>query len=257
MTPAHMRATLTCRREITADLCILRIRPEEPLAFQPGQYVTVGLPDGERLIERPYSVASAPHEPELEFFLERIPGGRLSPQLCDLEPGSVVYLRRQAKGLLLLDRASGRPCHFMVATVTGVAPFLSILRHLARAAESGEAVACRILLLHAASVPAEFGYYDELSSLAARFPWFDYFPTVSRPWLCPDWQGERGRAEDVARKYLDLAHCRPDNTVAYLCGNPNMIVNLEGLLLRAGFPPDSIRREMYWPAGRPSASPSD
>jgi len=127
---------------------------------------------------------------------------------------------------------------------------------LAGEARAGSSVPYRIALLHAASLPEEFGYLEELSELARQVDWFHYIPTVSRPWQAPGWEGERGRAEDVARKYLDQLGFRPENTVVYLCGNPNMIVNLEGVLLRAGFPPEAIRREMYWPAGVPVGSPA-
>jgi len=251
-----MRAVITSRRELTPDLWILRLRPEEKLEFVPGQYVAVGLPGPARPTERPYSIASAPDDPELEFFLERVAGGELSPQLYELAVGSEVYVRRQAKGRLVLDRTSGRTDHFMVATVTGVAPFVSMIRALAAQAEKGSRMPHRIVLLHAASIPEEFGYREELSGLARRFDWFRYVPTVSRPWQAPDWLGERGRAEDVARKYLDQLGFRPESTVVYLCGNPNMIVNLEGVLLRAGFQPQAIRREMYWPAGAPVGLPA-
>jgi len=256
MTPAHMRALITSRRELTPDLWILRLRPEEKLEFVPGQYVAVGLPGPSRLTERPYSIASSPHDRELELFLERVAGGELSPQLYELAVGSEVYLRRKAKGRLILERNSGRTDHFMVATVTGVAPFVSMVRALAGEARAGSSVPYRIALLHAASLPEEFGYLEELSELARQVDWFHYIPTVSRPWQVPGWEGERGRAEDVARKYLDQLGFRPENTVVYLCGNPNMIVNLEGVLLRAGFPPEAIRREMYWPAGVPVGSPA-
>ena len=251
MTSAHMRAVITSRRELTPDLWILRLRPEQKLEFVPGQYVAVGLRGPSRLTERPYSIASSPHDPELEFFLERVEDGELSPQLYELPVGSEVYVRRQAKGRLVFDRNSGRRDHFMVATVTGVAPFVSMIRTLAAEAQAGAVIPYRIALLHAASRPEEFGYLEELTELARRYDWFRYIPTVSRPWQAPGWKGERGRAEDVARKYLDQLGFCPEGTVVYLCGNPNMIVNLEGLLLRAGFDAHAIRREMYWPSGAP------
>ena len=55
----HMRGVVTSRRDVTDELWVVRVRPEEPIAFRAGQYVTVGLPEAEKLIERPYSVASA------------------------------------------------------------------------------------------------------------------------------------------------------------------------------------------------------
>ncbi len=248
MTPsAHMTARVTSRREVTSDLWIVRIQPEEPIAFRSGQYVTIGLPGSPRMIERPYSIASAPSEPELEFFLERVPGGQLSPQLYDIPVGGQVYMRRTAKGRFLFDDQSGHKNHFMVATVTGVAPFLSSLRHLTMH-PAGEPVSYRIALIHAASLSDELGYCEELSMLMREHEWFQYVPTVSRPWLDPGWTGERGRAEDVIRKYLDALGFTSADTTAYVCGNPNMIDNVKGILYRAGFPKNSVKEELYWVA---------
>jgi ferredoxin--NADP+ reductase len=244
----HLTGVVTERRAITDELRIVRVRVEGQIAFVPGQYVTVGLPIGGKLIERPYSVASDPREPELEFFLEAVPGGKLSPHLSEVPVGGHVFVRPAPKGRFNLDTQSGHVNHFMVATVTGVAPYVSMVRSLAASRVPRDAVPCRILILHSASVPAELAYRGELSGLAQEQPWLRYIPTISRSWLDPEWTGERGRAEDVARKYLDASEFAPPSTTAYLCGNPHMIRNMEGILQRAGFPKESIRREIYWPA---------
>ncbi len=246
--PKHIRGVVTGRRDITADLWIVRIRPEVRLSFLPGQYVSIGLPAQDRLIERPYSVASPPDDAELEFFLEVVRGGKLSPQLYQVPPGGTVYIRSLAKGGFALERQSGRPNHFMVATVTGVAPFVSMVRHVAGREQPAPAEPFRMAILHAAGRAAEFGYGDELAHYAKAGKWLEYIPTVSRPWLYPGWQGERGRAEDVARKYLDAGQFTPSSTTVYLCGNPHMIQNMEGVLERAGFPKACVKKEIYWPA---------
>ncbi len=247
MTPSkHVRAVVTSRRDIANDLWIVRLRPEEKIAFTPGQYVTVGLPGEKRLIERPYSVASAPGDEELEFFLELVPGGHLTPHLYDIAPGGEVLVRREAKGRFLFDDQSGHPKHLLIATVTGVAPFVSMLRVFAARHDGGQPVPYRILLIEAASVSRELGYCEELSEYAGRYGWFEYVPTVSRGWLDPGWTGELGRAEDIARKYLDGRGFSAADSTAYLCGNPNMIENVKGVLFRAGFPKEFIKQEIYW-----------
>ncbi len=242
----HLTGVVTGRRAITDELWIVRVKVEGQIAFVPGQYVTVGLPIGGKLIERPYSVASDPRDPELEFFLEVVAGGRLSPHLSEVPVGGQVFVRPAAKGRFNLDREHLN--HFMVATVTGVAPFVSMVRDLAATRAQQDARSCRVLILHSAGFPAELAYREELSGLARRQTWFRYVPTISRFWLDPEWTGERGRAEDVARKYLDALEFAAPSTTAYLCGNPHMIRNMEGILQRAGFPKESIKREIYWPA---------
>lgn len=246
ITPKHIPAIVTSRRDVSSDLWIVRIRPEEQVSFQPGQYVTVGLPGETRLLERPYSVASSPRDPELEFFLELVPGGHLSPHLYDVPAGGQVYVRREAKGRFLFDHTSGHLRHFLVATVTGAAPFLSMLREFAERHEEGRPVPYQIALLHAASISRELGYCDELSGYSRRYPWFTYVPTVSRPWADKGWGGELGRAEDVLRRYLDTLGFHNSATTVYACGNPNMIENVRGVLQRASFPKEFVKQEVYW-----------
>ncbi|HOK47125.1 MAG TPA: FAD-binding oxidoreductase [Bryobacteraceae bacterium] len=243
----HIAAVITSRRDVTPELWIVRVRPEEPIQFVPGQYVTIGLPGEGRLIERPYSVVSSPREPELEFFVELVPGGHLTPHLYNVPVGaSGLTIRRAAKGRFLFDDRSGRTCHFMVATVTGVAPFVSMMREFAARVEEGEPWPHRIALVHGASVSRELAYCEELSEYDRRFEWFRYIPTISRTWLDPGWRGELGRAEDIVRKHLDALGFTPSGTTAYACGNPNMIENVKGVFQRAGYPKESFKQEVYW-----------
>lgn len=248
ITPRHVAAVVTSRRDVSTGLWIVRIKPDEKITFLPGQYATVGLPEEARLVERPYSIASSAREAELEFFLELVPGGHLSSHLYDVAAGGRVYVRRDPKGRFLFDEQSGHACHFMIATVTGAAPFVSMLREFVNRHEEGRPAPYHIALLHAASISRELGYCEELSGYARRYSWFTYIPTVSRVWLEPGWSGERGRAEDVLRKYMDTLGFDSDATTAYACGNPEMIENVKAVLERSGFPKAFIRQEAYWVA---------
>jgi ferredoxin/flavodoxin---NADP+ reductase len=244
---AFVGATLVGRADHAPGLWTVRVRADEPISFEPGQYVSLGLRDGDRTIERPYSIASSPHEDELEFFLELVPHGQLTPRLHELRPGDRLLLRRRAKGTFRLDRHGGRPHHFLAATVTGVAPYVSILRQLAAEAAEGRPPDFQLALVHGASRSWELGYRAELEALAARHArWLRYVPAVSRPWDDAAWRGERGRCEDLLRKYLDLLGMEPGATIAYLCGHPGMIENATGILLRRGFTKREIRAELYW-----------
>ncbi|MBI3667990.1 MAG: ferredoxin--NADP reductase, partial [Acidobacteria bacterium] len=78
--------------------------------------------------------------------------------------------------------------------------------------------------------------------------WLQYIPTISRSWLNPDWKGELGRCEDVARKHLDAMGFTAADTTVYACGNPDMIQNVKGVLRRTGFPKEAVKEEVYWVA---------
>ncbi len=240
------RAEIVHRQDHAEDLWVIRIRPERKLLFTPGQYATLGVEQPDHMMERAYSICSSPLEDEVEFFIELVIDGGLTPLLHRLEVGDWLWMRRQAKGVFTLDTKSGHAQHFLVATVTGVAPYISMVRTLAREAERGKDPGVRLMILQAASRSWELAYRDELEALAKRWNWLLYLPTVSRPWEDPEWKGEVGRAEDVLRKHLDSLGLDSSNTTAYLCGHPEMIENSKGILQRRGFAKESIREELYW-----------
>ena len=47
---------------------------------------------------------------------------------------------------------------------------------------------------------------------------------------------------------------RPDETVVYLCGNPEMIINVESVLLDADYPEFHVKKELYWPKDKKPAA---
>lgn len=240
--------TLLERIDFADDLAVFRLRAPEPVDFTPGQYATIGLLEDEndRPLLRPYSVASVPGTTDLEFFIERVDEGDLTPRLWDLERGAELWMRKKVVGRFVLN--PDRRYHIMAATVTGVGPYVSIARNQQRALEAGEQdQPNHFLILHGASRSWELGTYrTELTDLAQQYDWFNYVPTVSRPWEDPDWTGECGRVEDVLRKYLDASGFPLDQTAAYTCGHPKMIDKAQGILQRAGLPEEAIHEEKYF-----------
>ena len=242
------RATIVERRDLGPELWMLRLQPEVELPFRPGQYVTLGLQLNGRIIERPYSIVSAPQEDAIEIFIERVPEGELSQPLYDLALGDALAVRKRCKGLFLKDLPLAQQPHLFVATVTGVAPFVSLVRSLARDPDRSELSGdFSVTLLHGASRSHEFGYVEELSELSQQLSWFSYVPTVSRPAEEPDWTGEVGRVEDVLRKYADKIEFGPGHGGVYLCGNPQMIHNARTIMRRRRLDNKAIREEQYWP----------
>jgi ferredoxin--NADP+ reductase len=241
------KAKIIFRKDHTDDLWSIRVRPESPLAFKPGQYATLGIEEEGKVVERSYSICSSPHEPEVEFFFELVMRGRVTPPLYHRDVGDTLLMRRSAKGTFTLDGKNGhRKKYLLVCTVTGVAPYVSMARTLSRDARAGHHSGAELVVLQAASRSWEFAYRDELEALAKEFPWFKYVPTVSRPAEDSEWHGEVGRVEDVLRKYVDEMKLLPSNTTVYLCGHPQMIENSKGILRRRGFAKEHIRGEVYW-----------
>ena len=245
-----MVAPITRRQDYSPTLWSVWMKPPEPLVFKAGQYVAFGVDNHDKVLERAFSIVSSPYEPELEFFIEKVPEGALSPQLYELQVGDCVYMRKKAKGIFNLDLKSGHTQHFLISTVTGIAPYISMVRTLVRDLKEGRlSQPFRFVALQGVSRSDEFGYDRELLKLADEHGWLTYIQTISRPWEDPEWKGERGRVDDLIRKYADQLDLAPETTTAYLCGNAGMIVNARGILRRCGFEQSSIKEETYWPPG--------
>ncbi len=241
-------AQLTQRVDFAPDLWMIRVRAGGDFSFIPGQYATLGVEANGKRVERPYSIASSPDEDEIEFFFELVPEGALTPLLHQLQPGDPVLMRKVPKGRFTLDTTGTCTNHLLISTVTGVAPFVSFVRKLSKDWKEGRFDGShRLFLLNGASRPWEFGYLDELRRFAKELPWFKYVPTVSRPWDHADWPGEIGRADDILRKYADHWELEPGNTLAYICGHPEMIDRSKAILKRRGFTDKAaIKEEIYW-----------
>lgn len=248
MDDKHYRARITQRADFAPDLWMIRIDAGGEFSFSPGQYATLGVERDARRLERPYSIVSSPYEKELEFFFELVPNGETTPPLYDLQLGDDLLMRKVAKGRFTLDRTQpGHTNHFMVSTVTGIAPFVSYVRTLLRDWKEGRfASGHKLFLLNGASRSWEFGYREELEKLAQQVPWLTCIFTVSRPWEDETWKGEVGRVDELIRKYVDRWGCTASNSIGYLCGHPEMVEHSKGILKRIGFQKEQLKEEVYW-----------
>jgi len=238
---------ITERVDFSNDLWMIRATPEIDFHFTAGQYATLGVEGPQGLVERAYSIVSSPAERDLEFFFELVPHGELTPLLFKLGPGETITTRKAAKGRFTLDSGHGRTHHLLLATVTGIAPYVSYARTLAKDWKEGRFKGDQSLfIVQGASLSREFGYREELERLAAELPFLTYVPTVSRPWDDPGWSGETGRVDDVIRKYADRWELAPANTMGYLCGHPEMVEHGKAILRRAGWTKEALKEEVYF-----------
>jgi ferredoxin-NADP reductase len=259
------KAVVVKRKDLTDDLFCLWLDPEcnGKFKFKPGQYCAIGISDknnkpikdsrGRRLL-RPYSIVSAPHEERIELFIElvRPPEGNLTPLLHNLRIGDEVDLLLNVKGVFTFEPAYKN--HIMVATVTGIAPFVSILRdYLYRCANGRLAKNEKektFYVFHGASYMDELVYYDDLCAFETNNGAYSdmtviYIPTVSRPddprnagWV----HEETGRVNTLIEDFISQMRLRSDNTLVYACGNSGMIEDVKARLLPKGW---KIKEEKY------------
>ena len=221
----------------------------EPTPFEPGQYMTIGVFVDGKIVQRPYSVASPPidaGDTGYEMYLRLVVGGTFTPVLWDLPVGHRMRMIGP-KGKFMLEPADERT-HLFISSGTGNAPFISMMRQALADDRPRQAI-----FLNGVSHVRDLGYRDILEGWEAsgEYP-VRYIPTVSRPNdpMNADWTGRTGRVETIVAPIVEELGLRPHDTIAYLCGNPDMIQSAEETLLGLGFAPEAIKKELYWPKGK-------
>jgi len=233
--------------EIAPGLAIVGVQAlEDPFPFEPGQYATLGLVgrDGPKLIQRPMSVSSSADDlSEYEFFIRHVDAGGFTPLLWGRGVGDPINIKGPKGKFLLQD--DGRRALF-VASGTGLAPFISMIETLRGRGQQRD-----IVLLHGVSYAHDLAWREQLTELqdGDDFP-LRYVATISRPGESPDWSGPTGRVEAVVEDQLEEHGLTAGNATIYVCGNPDMITAVDEIATRRGFPPEQVRKELYWPKGR-------
>ncbi len=236
---------------------LISFRTTRALAFQftPGHYTRLGLTtsDGD-IVWRPISLVSAAHEDTLEFLVILIPGGEFSQAIAGLKTGNPIQIEKLSYGFLTVDQLAAGTHLWLLASGTGLGPFVSILRDEAVWRDFE-----RLIVVHSVRQAAELAYRDELSALAAhREPaekraQLTYLPLVTRePGATAlsarvTEQLSTGQLEASAGTRLDAATSR-----VMVCGNPAMALQLRHALAARGFAssrrnaPGQMAFENYW-----------
>jgi ferredoxin--NADP+ reductase len=124
----YITATVTDVRHWSEKLFSFRTTREPGLRFENGQFIMVGLDVDGRRIVRAYSIASANHEEQLEFYSIKVPDGPLTSRLKEIRPGQTLLLSAKPTGTLVVrDLRPGKRL-FLLSTGTGFAPFASVIR---------------------------------------------------------------------------------------------------------------------------------
>ncbi len=233
-----MWAKIVKREQLTEDLWKTWLQPEEKFNFNPGQYCTIGS-EG---IERAYSIVSSPEEDLIELFIELVPrpDGNLTPLLNDLNLGDLVTMRPRAKGIFVLKPDYKN--HVMVGTVTGVAPYVSMLRKYLKDTSFSNS---NFYVLEGASYLDEFGYDNELQKLAENNRNVIFEATISRPLedRNKNWRGLKGRVNNVLEDRIKSWKVNPNETIVYACGHPGMIEDVKEKLKDSDF---AFLEERFW-----------
>ena len=229
---------------------LFSLRVEAPrLRFEAGQFVRIALDIGGERIARPFSFVNAPEDPVMEFYGVIVPEGPLSPGLARLRAGDALHIADNPSGFLVLSEVPAAEDLWLVATGTGIAPFLSILR----TSTPWERYR-RVILVHGVRHPNELVYQDMLGEISrARGNRFVLIKTTTREQV-PDALHGRIPAvlEDGQLESMAGAPIAPERSQFMLCGNPGMLKDVAAGLAKRGLrknrrrTPGQITVESFW-----------
>ena len=231
-------------RHWTEALFSLRVEGVS-LQYQAGQFVRIGL---EPTLVRAFSFVNPPEDPVLEFYGIVVPQGPLSPRLAQLEAGDRLVVASNPAGFLVLSEVPDCETLWLVATGTGLAPFLSILQ-----TETPWRRFPHIVLVHAVRHARELVYGELIGEIRRRHEnIFRYVTFVSRENAPGSLAGRipqamrDGRLEQAAGLPLD------ERSHVMLCGNPAMLRDAQAALVERGLRkhrrrnPGHISVESFW-----------
>jgi NAD(P)H-flavin reductase len=219
------------RERRTIDVAVLRVSPDIPFSYVPGQSVAVECETRPR-IWRYYSMANAPrHDGTIDFHVRVIDGGSVSPALAR-SVGAGARLRLGSPvGTLRLDMNSRRDV-VLAAGSTGLAPLKAMIEQAAGLAEPP-----RIHLVYGARTAADLYDLADLEKMAAQWQWLTVTPAVSHE---PEYRGEKGTVADVIGRRVPLS-----DQNAYICGSSAMVTATANRLKSLGMPQNHIYVEDF------------
>ncbi|MCY1210809.1 Ferredoxin--NADP reductase [compost metagenome] len=206
--------------------------------FENGQFAMVGLEVNGRPLLRAYSIASANYEETLEFFSIKVPDGPLTSRLQHLREGDQIFVGKKPTGTLLVENLLPGKTLWLLATGTGLAPFLSIIRDPEVYARYD-----KIVLTHTCRYVDELAYQQLLNEHLPEHEYLGelvreklvYFPTVTRE----DFH-TRGRITELIEsgelfERLGVPPFSIENDRLMLCGSPDMLKEIRVMLEERGF----------------------
>lgn len=231
----------TTRIERVLDLGVQETRhfklvfePGTEFDFEPGQFVNAMAPkpDEQKIIKRPYSIASPPYEKGyIDLVWKRVEGGFMTNYFWKLKEGDTLQIQGPLGRFCLKKPPPSRIA--FVATGTGIAPFRSMVDQLFKDGTDRE-----VWLIFGNRYETDILYDEEWKKLTSEHSNFHYVPTISRP---KDWTGEKGYVQKLLPKYLRT----PQDTHLYICGLTNMITEVQKTAEEMGFGKDQVLFEKY------------
>jgi ferredoxin--NADP+ reductase len=254
MAEKELNSVVTSILQVSPIMRIIRVKPDswDLPDFKAGQFISLGLlasfprvegsPPEEKdykegkVIRRMYSIASSSVLKEyVEFYITLVHSGALTPRIFNLNVGDRIELGKKTSGMFTLDEVPEENNIVLVATGTGVAPYISMLRSNALQQKKG-----KLAVIHGAANSWDLGYSSELTLIESMSERFTYIPTILLPDKEPaGWHGDTRKVEEIWKdNTLETKwefRPTPENSHIFLCGNPGMTSAMMDILSQEGF----------------------
>ena len=238
MPSTYTQATVTSVHHWDDKLFSFRVTRDPGLRFINGQFIMLGLDhDGKKLM-RAYSIASANHDEFLEFFSIKVPNGSLTSKLQRLKVGDTVTISKKPTGTLILQDLWPGKNLYLLATGTGLAPFVSIIQD----PETYEKFE-KVVLVHGVRQISELAYRDFITNELPNHEYLGemirnqltYYPTVTRERFVNQGRITSMIESDRLHEVAGLSSLTPESDRIMICGSPAMTKDCCSLLDARGF----------------------
>lgn len=208
------------------------------LRFENGQFVMVGLTVEGKPLTRAYSIASANWEEQFEFFSIKVANGPLTSRLQHIREGDPILISRKPTGSLLISDLNPGRNLYLLATGTGIAPFLAIIKDPATF-ERFE----RVILTHGVRSSADLAYRDYITHELLHHEYLGpqineqlrYYPVVSREAFATPGRVTTCLESGAIARDLGLHSLTAEYDRAMICGSPHMLTDCRRILDAQGF----------------------
>ena len=231
-----------------------RTTREPSLTFENGQFVMIGLEVNNKPLLRAYSIASPNYADELEFFSIKVPDGALTSRLQKVKVGDQILVTSRPTGTLVPGHLIPGKNLYLLATGTGLAPFISIIQD-PEIYEQFE----KIILVHGTRWISELTYQELICESLPNNEYFGdlvkqkllYYPSVTRELYHFNNEKRCGRITHLllANKItqdLDLPSLNPETDRFMLCGNDGMLQDTMKILNDRGFNKATSRSQGHY-----------
>jgi ferredoxin--NADP+ reductase len=232
-----IKETVTSVHHWNDTLFSFKTSRDPSFRFKNGHFVMIGLETEGKPLMRAYSIASANYEEELEFLSIKVQDGPLTSRLQKIKVGDEILISRKPTGTLILDNLLPGKNLWLIATGTGLAPFMSIIKD----PDVYEAFD-KVIVTHGVRYVTELAYQHEIEALPQNEFFGEmvegklmYYPTVTREPFRHTGRLTHAMESGKITQDLGLSELNVENDRFMICGSPSMLKDTCAILNSMGF----------------------